>query len=187
LSDKERSGSASLGRRNQEVRDRQLAADRIPDGDPRNAQAIADQIDKPPRKQNVNEWLAPRTQSRTTGELDRSSLETGQSVPRVRIHPAPPLSLRCEAFSAEVRKLRAGSGDAHGPSAPESADMARRTPSLRLSLCGQVIRCRCLVLANAGSGQEPPISRARCEGHLELLMGEGRWPEHRLLKRRHAS
>jgi hypothetical protein len=50
-----------------------VAADRIPDGDPRNAQAIADQIDEPPRKENVDEWPAPRTQSRTTGELDRSS------------------------------------------------------------------------------------------------------------------
>ena len=47
-----------------------LAADRIPDGDPRNVRAIADQID---RTKNVNEWLAPRTRSRTTGELDRSS------------------------------------------------------------------------------------------------------------------
>jgi hypothetical protein len=52
-----------------------VAADRIPDGDPRNAQAIADQIDEPPRKENVDEWPAPRTQSRTTGELDRSSRE----------------------------------------------------------------------------------------------------------------
>ena len=50
-----------------------LAADRIPDGDPRNVRAIADQIDEPPAPKNVNEWLAPRTRSRTTGELDRSS------------------------------------------------------------------------------------------------------------------
>jgi hypothetical protein len=42
------------------------AADRIPDGGPRNVRAIADQIDEPPRKENVDEWLAPRTRSRTT-------------------------------------------------------------------------------------------------------------------------
>ena len=50
-----------------------LGADRIPDGDSRNVRAIADQIDEPPAPKNVNEWLAPRTRSRTTGELDRSS------------------------------------------------------------------------------------------------------------------
>jgi len=49
------------------------AADRIPDRGPRNVRAIADQIDEPPRKENVDEWLAPRTRSRTTGQLDRLS------------------------------------------------------------------------------------------------------------------
>jgi hypothetical protein len=61
----------------------------------------------------------------------------------VRIRPSPPNSLRFEAFSGEVRKLRACSGDAHAPSAPESAHMPSRGASLRFSLCGRVIRCRC--------------------------------------------
>jgi hypothetical protein len=49
------------------------AAYSISDGGPRNVRAIADQIDEPPRKENVDEWFAPRTGSRATGELDRSS------------------------------------------------------------------------------------------------------------------
>src|ERR1700730_778872 len=92
------------------------------------------------------------------------------TVPRVRIHPAPPTSLRFETFSGEVRKLRACRGDAHGASAPENAQMVSRCGSLRFSLCGRVIRCRWLLLANATFGQEQPISE-RCDGHLELPMG----------------
>jgi hypothetical protein len=87
-------------------------------------------------------------------------LTVHKSVPAVRIHPAPPASLRFEAFSGEVRKPRACSGDAHGPSAPENAQMVSRCASVRFSLCGRVIRCRCLLLANATFGQEQPISRA---------------------------
>src|ERR1700719_4653674 len=36
-------------------------------------------------------------------------------------------------------------------------------------------------VANARSGQESPY-RERCDRHLELPVGEKRWPEHRLLK-----
>ena len=71
------------------------------------------------------------------------------SVPRVRILFAPPRSLKFEAFSGEVRKPRACSDDAHGPSAPEKTQMVSRCASLRFSLCGRVIRCRCRLLANA--------------------------------------
>ena len=46
-----------------------------------------------------------------------------QRAVRIRLHH-PPTSLRFEAFSGEVCKLRACSGDAHAPSSPESADMA---------------------------------------------------------------
>jgi hypothetical protein len=73
---------------------------------------------------------------------------------------SPPTSLRFEAFSGEVRKLHACRGDAHGPSAPENAQMVSRRASLRFSLCGRVIRCRCPLLANATFGQGQPISRA---------------------------
>src|ERR1035437_290231 len=66
-----------------------------------------------------------------------------QSRLRVRIDCAPPSSLRFEAFSGEVRKLRACSGDAQAPSAPEIGHMPSRGASLRFSLCGRVIRCRC--------------------------------------------
>ena len=76
----------------------------------------------------------------------------GRAV-RIRLHH-PPTSLRFEGFSWEVRKLRACSGDAHGPSAPESAHTSSRAPSLPYSLCGRVVRCRCRPLANATSGQE---------------------------------
>src|ERR1700730_17090985 len=85
--------------------------------------------------------------------LDAAKLNPGQrltvhkSVPAVRIHLAPPTSLRFEAFSGEVRKLRACRGDAHGPSAPENAQMMSRCASLRFSLCGRVIRCRCQPIA----------------------------------------
>src|ERR1700730_2275595 len=82
------------------------------------------------------------------------------TVPRVRILSAPPTSLRFETFSGEVRKLRACRGDAHGASAPENAQMVSRCASLRFSLCGRVIRCRYLLLANATFGQGQPISRA---------------------------
>ena len=64
-------------------------------------------------------------------------------------------------------------------------NMASRAASLQLSLCGQVIRCRCLLLANATLGQEPPIlARWRA---TSSFWWEEPWPEHRLLKRRHAS
>jgi len=42
-----------------------------------------------------------------------------------------------------MRKLRACSGDAHGPSAPENAQMVSCCASLRFSLYGRVTRCRC--------------------------------------------
>jgi hypothetical protein len=72
----------------------------------------------------------------------------------------PPTSLRFEAFSGDDRKKRACSGDAPAPPAPERAHMWSHAASLRFSLCGRVIRCRCLLLANARFGQEQPISRA---------------------------
>jgi hypothetical protein len=84
-----------------------------------------------------------------------------------------------------VRKLRAFRGDARGPSAPENAQMVSRCASLRFSLCGRVIRCRCPLLANATFDRNNRC-RERCDGHLELPMVEERWPEHRLLKRGHA-
>ena len=80
------------------------------------------------------------------------------ATPKVRIQSSPPTSLRFEAFSGEVRKLRACSGDARGPSAPESGHTVSRCASLRFSLCGRVIRSRCPLSANATSEQEPPIS-----------------------------
>jgi hypothetical protein len=55
----------------------------------------------------------------------------GKPVPAVRIHFGPPASLKFEEFSGEVRKLRACRGYAHGPSAPENAQMASRCASLR--------------------------------------------------------
>jgi hypothetical protein len=58
-----------------------------------------------------------------------------------------------------VRKLRACSGYAHAPPAPENAQMVSRAASLQFSLRGRVIRCRCQPLANATSGQKLPISR----------------------------
>ena len=66
-----------------------------------------------------------------------------------------------------MRKLRACSGDAHGPSAPESAHTSSRAPSLRYSLCGRVVRCRCRPLANATSGQELRY-RERGDGTLSF-------------------
>src|ERR1019366_6324648 len=48
----------------------------------------------------------------------------------------------------------------HAPPAPESAHMASGAASLRFSLYGGVIRCRCLLSANATSGRKLPISRA---------------------------
>ncbi len=120
----------------------------------------------------------------------RSSASFGQvehlAALGVRIHFAPPTSLRFEAFSGEVHKLRACSGDAHAPSAPESAHMASRAASLRFSLCGRVIRCRCLLLANATSGRKLPISRAMRRAR-RASGGRKRSPEHRLLRRDHAN
>ena len=78
----------------------------------------------------------------------------------------PPTSLRFEAFSGEVRKLRACRGDAREPSAPENAQMVSRCASLRFSLCGRVIRCRCLLLANATSGQETSEGDAQANAFL---------------------
>ena len=46
---------------------------------------------------------------------------------RVRIDCAPPASLRFQAFSREVRKLRTCSGDVYVSSAPENAQMGTRT------------------------------------------------------------
>jgi hypothetical protein len=54
--------------------------------------------------------------------------------------------------------------------------MLARCASLRFSLCGRVIRCRCLLLANATSGRDDRY-RERCDGHLELPMGEERGRE----------
>ena len=48
-----------------------------------------------------------------------------------------------------MRKLRACSGYAHAPSGPENVQMMSGAASLRFSLCGRVIRSRCLPLANA--------------------------------------
>src|ERR1700694_6047740 len=90
-------------------------------------------------------------------------LTVHKSVPTVRIHLAPPTSLRFEAFSGEVRKLRACRGDAHGASAPENAQMVSRCASLRFSLCGRVIRCRCPLLANATFDRNNRC-RERCDG-----------------------
>ncbi len=108
------------------------------------------------------------------------------AAPGVRIHPAPPTSLMFEAFSAKMRETRAYRGDVCEPSAPENAQMVSRCASLRFSLCGRVIRCRCLLLANATSGREPPISRAMRRAPRASDRRE-RWPEHRRLKRRHTS
>src|ERR1700737_747429 len=98
--------------------------------------------------------------ARTEDLLRMLPTDVQKSVPGVRIHLATPTSLRFEAFSGEVRKLHACRGDAHGPSAPENAQMVSRRASLRFSLCGRVIRCRCPLLANATFGQGKPISRA---------------------------
>ena len=78
----------------------------------------------------------------------------------------------------ELRKLRACSGNAHGPSAPENAQMGSRGASLRFSLCGRVIRCRCRLLAFE--------SRAM-RWALRAFDGRKASPEHRLLRRHHAS
>ena len=51
-------------------------------------------------------------------------LPAGQRAVRSRLHH-PPTSLRFEAFSGEVRKLRACSRDAHGSSAVPSQNLIR--------------------------------------------------------------
>jgi hypothetical protein len=56
--------------------------------------------------------------------------EMMQRAVRIRLRHPPP-SLRFEGFSVEVRKLRACSGDVHGPSAPENAQTVSRAASLR--------------------------------------------------------
>src|SRR5712671_514556 len=56
---------------------------------------------------------------------------------RVRIHFPPPTSLRFEAFSGDLRKLRACSGDVDDSSAPENAQMMRCWASFQFSLCGR--------------------------------------------------
>ena len=61
--------------------------------------------------------------------------------------------------------------------------MKRRCASLRFSLCGRLIRSRCLLLANANVGAEAADIRAT-RRHDELPMGESLSPEHRLPKRR---
>jgi hypothetical protein len=110
-------------------------------------------------------WQRVRTITTKRSPILRSTRrEKSPTEPRVRIQSAPPASLRFEAFSGKVRKPRACRGDAHGPSAPENAQMVNRVRSLRFSLCRRVIRCRCRCLANAASaasGHEPAISRAR--------------------------
>lgn len=47
-------------------------------------------------------------------DLGYDTEEVVRSRPPVRIHPAPPSSLRFDAFSGEMRKLRTCRGDAHG-------------------------------------------------------------------------
>ena len=71
--------------------------------------------------------------------------------------------LRFEAFFGEVRKLSVCSRDrtVYRHPAPENARIVNRAASFGFSLCGRVIRCRCLLLANATSREETtPISRA---------------------------
>ena len=68
-----------------------LAADRLPDGDPRNVRAIADQIDEPPA-QSTSTSGSHHGRGRERRANWTAHLETGQSVLRVRIHPAPSTS-----------------------------------------------------------------------------------------------
>src|SRR5208337_2109175 len=107
-------------------------------------------------------------------------------TPRVRISLAPPSSLRVEAFSEDERKLRARSGDARAPSAPENAEMVSPTASLRSSLCGRIVRCRCLLLANTTSGHELRTSQNDAKGTSSFWRRK-RVPEHRLLMRHHTN
>jgi len=57
----------------------------------------------------------------------------GRRRVRNRLHP-PPTSPRFEAFSGEVRKLRACSGDAHGPLALRKRSISC---SVLLRICGK--------------------------------------------------
>src|ERR1700730_12701382 len=115
--------------------------------------------------------------------LSNLKIGSGKCRSWARIPLAPPTSHRFEAFSGEVCKARAYSGDKHGSSAPERARTVRRWAPLSISSPRER---NSVPMSATWQTQRPRRNhgyrdRFKCE-RLELPMEERRWPGHRVVK-----